>query len=173
MGGVAQLGARLTGSQEVRGSIPLISTMKVKPDREIRSGFFYFNSFLSLSEQFQTSSLPIEASFGASSTSKRKTLITSTSGQQKRISPFFPRGGRTAIAQNINIRKSYMQSQRAELSPVRIIVKGIADSMTMAAASFAKAVYHPKFNSWFIHLPLSFSFFPAASLSRRQPPFPP
>ena len=29
-GGVAQLGERLTGSQEVRGSIPLVSTMKFK-----------------------------------------------------------------------------------------------------------------------------------------------
>lgn len=29
-GGVAQLGERLTGSQEVRGSIPLVSTMRFK-----------------------------------------------------------------------------------------------------------------------------------------------
>ena len=38
-GGVAQLGERLTGSQEVRGSIPLVSTIvNVKPSKT--GGFF-------------------------------------------------------------------------------------------------------------------------------------
>ena len=38
-GGVAQLGERLTGSQEVRGSIPLVSTIvNVKPSNT--GGFF-------------------------------------------------------------------------------------------------------------------------------------
>ena len=39
-GGVAQLGERLTGSQEVNGSIPFISTKKAKDLREIVSPFF-------------------------------------------------------------------------------------------------------------------------------------
>ena len=38
-GGVAQLGERLTGSQEVRGSIPLVSTMRFKA-RALCPGLF-------------------------------------------------------------------------------------------------------------------------------------
>ena len=39
-GGVAQLGERLTGSQEVRGSIPLVSTRRGSVEL-----FFYKNEF--------------------------------------------------------------------------------------------------------------------------------
>ncbi len=37
-GDIAQLGERMTGSHEVRGSIPLISTMKFRPS--LARGFF-------------------------------------------------------------------------------------------------------------------------------------
>ena len=40
-GGLAQLGERLTGSQEVSGSIPLISTIGTKPETITVSGFFF------------------------------------------------------------------------------------------------------------------------------------
>ena len=42
-GGIAQLGERLTGSQEVSGSIPLISTKKTHFQKEM--GFFTFFTF--------------------------------------------------------------------------------------------------------------------------------
>ena len=40
LGGVAQLGERLTGSQEVRGSIPLVSTQESKSLRVSSEAFF-------------------------------------------------------------------------------------------------------------------------------------
>ena len=40
-GGLAQLGERLTGSQEVSGSIPLISTIGTKPETIMVLGFFF------------------------------------------------------------------------------------------------------------------------------------
>ena len=40
-GGMAQLGARLTGSQKVRGSNPLISTKMMK-DRDDIHGLFWW-----------------------------------------------------------------------------------------------------------------------------------
>ena len=43
LGGIAQLGERLTGSQEVSGSIPLISTKKDLFSKENRS--FAFSDF--------------------------------------------------------------------------------------------------------------------------------
>ena len=43
-GGVAQLGERLTGSQEVRGSIPLVSTIVNAKAFGIPKAFFYSNA---------------------------------------------------------------------------------------------------------------------------------
>ena len=40
-GGVAQLGERLTGSQEVRGSIPLVSTMRFKASGKPEAFYIY------------------------------------------------------------------------------------------------------------------------------------
>ena len=41
LGGVAQLGERLTGSQEVRGSIPLVSTMRFKASGKPEAFYIY------------------------------------------------------------------------------------------------------------------------------------
>ena len=41
LGGIAQLGERLTGSQEVSGSIPLISTKKERHVKACLSFFHY------------------------------------------------------------------------------------------------------------------------------------
>ena len=43
-GGVAQLGERLTGSQEVRGSIPLVSTIVNSKGHRITGGLFSYQS---------------------------------------------------------------------------------------------------------------------------------
>ena len=43
-GGVAQLGERLTGSQEVRGSIPLVSTIVNSKGRRVSDGLFSYPS---------------------------------------------------------------------------------------------------------------------------------
>ena len=43
-GGVAQLGERLTGSQEVRGSIPLVSTIVNAKAFGIPKAFFHSNT---------------------------------------------------------------------------------------------------------------------------------
>ena len=42
-GGVAQLGERLTGSQEVRGSIPLVSTRALNEAPTQVGAFFHFD----------------------------------------------------------------------------------------------------------------------------------
>ena len=42
-GGVAQLGERLTGSQEVRGSIPLVSTRALNEAPTQVGAFFHIN----------------------------------------------------------------------------------------------------------------------------------
>ena len=43
IGGVAQLGERLTGSQEVRGSIPLVSTRALNEAPTQVGAFFHIN----------------------------------------------------------------------------------------------------------------------------------
>ena len=45
-GGIAQLGERLTGSQEVRGSSPLISTMIITKAGGYASGLFVYRECL-------------------------------------------------------------------------------------------------------------------------------
>ncbi len=46
-GGIAQLGERLNGIQEVSGSIPLISTKKYRKSQDLRYFFFVSKSILS------------------------------------------------------------------------------------------------------------------------------
>ena len=45
-GGVAQLGERLTGSQEVRGSIPLVSTRDTSKAPAHAGAFFHIGSMI-------------------------------------------------------------------------------------------------------------------------------
>ena len=45
-GGVAQLGERLTGSQEVRGSIPLVSTLALNEAPTQVGAFFHISQIL-------------------------------------------------------------------------------------------------------------------------------
>ena len=47
-GGVAQLGERLTGSQEVRGSIPLVSTRALNEAPTQVGAYFHINRFTHL-----------------------------------------------------------------------------------------------------------------------------
>ena len=51
-GGIAQLGERLNGIQEVSGSIPLISTMKSSENFGFRNFFFCFSVVLPLKCHF-------------------------------------------------------------------------------------------------------------------------
>ena len=64
-------------------------------------------------------------------------------------SPIGGGGGRTAVAEDINVGKGHVHGHRAELVPAAVEGKDISNLVTMVAAMVSFLFYQGEFDFWF------------------------